>query len=492
MESTLTINNLVIEQAKVLCSVIKDGAIFERAIKNVVAAKIAQDVLRDIEVDSASGLCNIPLILNKIDISDVYINNQRIDVRLVFEGETLTVPRSHYDKSLLPFAYMFLKFDPESLNVELIGYVLANKINFLEEDSDYCTVDEEILIDNSEFFSALLNADLKYPSELTKEVEISLFDCVDGKLNDLDSDALLRFLVQNIDARLKLKDIYSVQRKFDYLSSDVESSKGAGTSLTLDDLIENDHLQESLQAQQANLEETSLQEEEVLDDLFDQKVVNAENLANKKKNTFLPTLLCLLVLGGGGYFAYSKYFMQGDMSLQGTGNLKNEINAGGVKTIAKSPEEQMPIESIENESINNAPVELKEDINASIPTLEQNIGYSISISNLKINWEVSSSYTSNSSVYKYLIKLGKIIQLNLKTELLLLSKQPLTNKVSLEIELDKKLEKFVVKKIIASSGEASVDKVIEQTVQSVLQSDIKFNKKHFESLVGNPILHIHL
>ena len=149
----------------------------------------------------------------------------------------------------------------------------------------------------------------------------------------------------------------------------------------------------------------------------------------------------------------------------------------------------MPIETVES----TEPIATGNEGSAtSIPTIEQNLDASILVSNLKIDWEVPAGYASNTSAKRYLVKLGKIIQLNLKTELLLLNKPPLTNKIAVEIKYNDSSKKFETVGIVTSSGEELVDNLIKQTVDKALSMNLNMNTNSFSKLQGNPILIIHL
>ena len=104
----------------------------------------------------------------------------------------------------------------------------------------------------------------------------------------------------------------------------------------------------------------------------------------------------------------------------------------------------MPVETVENIK------EIKptnEGTAISIPAIEQDLNASINVANLAVKWEVPSTYVSNSTASKYFTKIGKIIQLNLKTEMLLLNKPPITNKIMVELEFNKNNSKFDIKTI---------------------------------------------
>ena len=149
----------------------------------------------------------------------------------------------------------------------------------------------------------------------------------------------------------------------------------------------------------------------------------------------------------------------------------------------------MPIESVENTAPN---VVTNEGTSESIPAIEQNLDASILVSNLKVDWEVPSGYASNTSAKRYLVKLGKIIQLNLKTELLLLNKPPISNKITVEIKYNSGTKKFEAVGIMQSSGEKVVDDLILQTVNKALAMNLSTNFDSFSKLQGNPVLIIHL
>ena len=149
----------------------------------------------------------------------------------------------------------------------------------------------------------------------------------------------------------------------------------------------------------------------------------------------------------------------------------------------------MPIESVEATTPQNT---VNEAASETIPMIEQNLDASILVSNLKVEWEVPAAYTSNTSAKRYLTKLGKIIQLNLKTELLLLNKPPITNKIGVEIKYNRDSRKFEAVGITISSGENSVDALILQTVNKALAMNLSTNTDSFAKLQGNPVLIIHL
>ena len=187
-----------------------------------------------------------------------------------------------------------------------------------------------------------------------------------------------------------------------------------------------------------------------------------------------------------GYFGYTKFINTEPIEHEAP-EIPQTIQQNPLSSLPA--EEAMPVESIEN----IAPIETENEGNAiSIPAIEQNLDASILVSNLTVNWEVPTGYVSNSTAKRYFTKIGKIIQLNLKTELLLLSKPPITNKIMLELEFNKTQNKFGRKSVTASSGEQLVDDLIVQTVKNALDINLKTNMSTFSNIAGNPVLIIRL
>ena len=258
--------------------------------------------------------------------------------------------------------------------------------------------------------------------------------------------------------------------------------------------------EETFYADDNAIDETNI-DNNYIETLFNQESepVDSENniieepmYVQPKRKSLLPTLGLVAVLLGVGYFGYNKFAtQQSSMSTETIVNTlvsEEQVDASDDES-ASETQDAMPIESIEN----NTPVSISnEGLSVSIPAIEKNLDASILVSNLKINWEVPLAYTSNSTAKRYLTKLGKIIQLNLKSELLLLSKVPISNKIALELEFDKATSRFKIKSMTVSSGETSIDTVIKQTVEKALEYNLSVGTSSFATLQGNPVLVIHL
>ena len=646
-----------IELAQNICKVIENSDTRNRAVADSLASKVAERFFdkETCDVDTVSGLHNIGQVLEDIDIADIYINNSYIDVRLYFNDEELSVPKTHFDNNLLPVAYMFIKVSPDLSGATVTGFIQPENIEQSNAKDGFIAVDETQLVSFYDIEPLLVTKEDTYNIS-----ESDIFAYLENNIND--KFAFYKSLIASKDGRLRLAKAVKAQYAFNFISinnqnkeqnsvetlepsdelitndlvsDDFLSLDGDNEILDLepaqdgmlleetDSLSENfdDNLDSSLDlgdniepVQQADLdiidelslndgtenldvEENSANKEESselnldiendepnsfefstttspslnslsenLDNLLSQDVdenkldsiadeiapyqeetEHAENITEnenlqeeiteepvveeepievsdnndvhneeseensseqiealfstdensedtpdiisqkpKQKSSIklLAIIGLLVVLGAIGYLGYNQFANQAPQEEE------NNVVADSVQTPAsQQQEEAMPIESVETTT---PKLDNNEGTAESIPAIEQNLDASILVSNLKVDWEVPAGYASNTSARRYLVKLGKVIQLNLKTELLLLNKPPITNKIAVEIKYNDSTKKFEAIGVTVSSGEQSVDNLIMQTVNKALAMNLSVNSDSFKNLQGNPVLIIHL
>ena len=717
-----------LELARDICKYIENPVIRNRAVANAIAGNVAEKYFTEIEIDTASGLHNISYVLNNLEISDIYINNCYIDVRLYFNDNELCVPKILFDKGIEPSAFMFIKVTPDLAGGTVTGFALSNEIDMSAELNGYYKVNEDQLVSFYDIEPLLID---RQAQEFIDDIDQKVFSFLDGSLENVDE--FYKELLSSKDARERLaiaakaqnifnfisitkpeenhvsaspettketleedspvnmdmsseplileeepaefsleetsdfepiedfenslvqgepfdlsaetgsfeleetdavnelenfgnespeelienttdKDIEDIEipvdndieKEFDEqeetspfneitsdgnLSSDIDGieyseisavnyedmqiadtyeqvTEAADTDIVeeiipnseedTDTLLENEipeynpdtnrisdensipeasaetfeyststtpsinTIEESMESKEGNeghvnneesledlLEKSETKDEEISDDVQNENTPQIDTLFNqtseeeeidsavnttiskKKSSKLLPIVGVLAVLGAVGYYGYTKFMMPASSTLPAPQNdlKQTQVKQAANKKKAQPVQEAMPIETVENIE---TPAKTEEAAAVSIPAIEQNLDASILVSNLTVNWEVPSGYVSNNTAKRYFLKLGKIIQLNLKTELLLLSKPPITNKIAVEVEYNKDTKKFEVKGMTESSGEKSVDDVILKTVNNALDMNLRMNTGSFGNITGNPVLVIHL
>ena len=673
------INEQDIENARRCCSYIDDVKIRNRAVANTLASIIAKKYFSEIDIDIDATLHRIDKVLADFDISDIYVKNCYVDVRLYFENEFPTIPKEHFERNIIPTAYMFVRMSKDLTGALVTGFFLPENIENAELKENYYLLSEDDLVSYYDIEMQLVNYDIEnVPDDITNQI----YEYFDGLLENsyefykvlIESEycrklfikvALTETVLDNIDLELSecvisespqsdtliddnevdfglvesddltmsddneldlvsSEDLSLNEEENDFglvesgdltMSDDNELDLVSSEDLSLNEeendlgLVESDDLtmSDDNELDLVSSEDLSLNEEEndfglvesddltMSDDVDDnvnteftaevndeqnqnmnlsnefneisneilsddtnenisevEEVVNDESLLSlddfdslvssevenqkfeeeqvvesepvefnsdeenatseelsqlfdnmtegdeeieedfvdykpKNKNNALPLLGVLVLVAGLGYWSYTKFFNNTTVIEE---KPKPKVVKTQQKKVAKKSENlAMPIETIEN----TPKVSKTDEGNAmSIPAIEQSLDASVLVSNLSINWEVPASYLSNSSAKRYFTKMGKIIQLNLKTELLLLSTPPVTNKIAVELEFDSSANKFKVKEITKSSGEKVVDDLITQTINRALNINLKANVAGFATNSANPTLIIRL
>lgn len=358
-----------------------------------------------------------------------------------------------------------------------------NENNEFEQDIEISTVDEEL---SSAFENNIIEKD-----------EISETPFVQEDLtNNPNTDT-----AENSNNKELLPDEHDVKDGSDDFN---QFTTVATPSEQTNDFILDEMLTDEKETDTTNLQTDTTQaaSEEQIETLFNnydsENITNSEaeikpvTSENTKKGVSKPILALVLIalLGTGAFFSFSKLNNSSE-SLPENDVVSNESQSkiSTTKIQSEPVQEAMPNEAVD---INLIPKKQDEGVATSIPAIEQNLDASILVSNLKVDWEVPSGYAANTAAKRYLIKLGKIIQLNLKTELLLLNKPPISNKITVEIKYNSSTKKFEATEITVSSGEKVVDDVILQTVKKALSMNLNSNTDSFAKLQGNPVLIIHL
>lgn len=553
--------NIIIEEndlalAQTLCASISDTENRNRAIANILGTAIASKYFDpDVyNIDIENSLCKIPKVNEEFNISDLYVNNTYVDVRVYFNEEELCVPKLHFDNGILPEAYMFIKLSTNLSEGTVTGFITPKNIDtdnpkndsyYLKEENLNSIYDIESLFINKLDTAELSDDDvfsyLEDSLDYGKKIEFikTLISSVSSrriftrianaqdilkKVSDYDTDSINENKKpdENIDSLFNSTEADSIEESFlndfDYKTEVTPSSSELIEEVDNEfgNLIENENNEEPIQEEPTNTEEfesetkidtteleteTEISEEEngEIGKLFaDEENIrtldeedNTPQIKKKSYSGLLTILILAFALCGGGYWWYSNNNTQ----TPADGEVLNQVPAVANEDIQTgqntSDTSAMPNETV-NANIDTNINNNEAGASISIPEIEKNLDASVLVSNLKVDWEVPSSYVSNAYARRYLIKLGKIIQLNLKTELLLLSKPPISNKITVEIKYNPSRNRFEPLSIIDSSGEKTVDNTIMNTVDTVLKMNISTNFESFGKLQGNPVLIIHL
>ena len=477
--------------------------ILESAEENLLEELQVVDENFDLEIDDTVEDEYIELDLESsehLEIQDdIELDNKEFEVLEPVNVEsTMVIDDLSSDSTEVPLNIEIEEFDsdlPQQTieNVELDIDLETTNIDLVQPEEDISFVSEEIFPVEEE--NSIQYEDIQKNDELeivddnelefvddneSVNVEISEFSTTVTPSVNLDEE--LNKLVEN--------DISEERADYDSLEEILNSTVEPNNDSVINDELENDS-----EGSSSSNETVADDDISNIDELFVESSDSLEEdmgqitSVNKKKNV-APILGLCLVVAGLGYFGYTKFVNQeASQSKESMPATTKPPAVTTQKAEFKPQDVAMPIETIENiPTTQNS----NEGNAISIPAIEQNLDASILVSNLSVNWEVPTGYLVNNSVKRYFTKMGKIIQLNLKTELLLLTKPPITNKIVIELEFDKANNKFKAKRITTSSGETVVDDLILRTVNNALDINLKSNLSTISEVQGSPALIIRL
>ena len=446
----------------------------------------ALDFVLDTEEDSVEPLTE-----------DLSINNTE-DSYLLSEPEDCLVEDDSNSLDLEPNAVAeeFVAVDDEPVleSVDDVTYILDEVSDLKEQDVslNHDEVMEDTENDVTENFGIIESEQLETPEMVDAFVPAEVV--IEESNTDVTSDGEVAENEVKIDISDEVQEPvidmeYSTSTTPSLDSIIVEDESIKAEDLTPEDL-------DILENNESNVfdEETkNVNPSEQIEELFvqndDDVIAESFNTKTNKSGSLLPSLLVLAVIGGLGYYGYTHFLAPKPLPDKPAEPVVKQVDKKVEETSVNKVENvAMPNETVENVK----PVINEESTNVSLPQVEQTVDTSIVVSNLVVNWDIPSGYASNNTARRYLTKIGKIIQLDIKAELLLLNKAPITNKISLELEFDKNSNKFVVKRFVESSGDDSIDKSIENIVKTTLNRNFNVNMNAIGNLTGNPILVIRL
>lgn len=223
---------------------------------------------------------------------------------------------------------------------------------------------------------------------------------------------------------------------------------------------------------------------EAIDSLYEDEVTVEEEAPTstphrktaQKSNglSFIVVLLSIVALSAAAWFNKDIILDKlGGFSQSSTDTIPNEL---ATPTEAKNTQVKEQKHKVKAPKKTEAE-ELLNDVEEPV----QLIDTSVSVSQLSIDCDVPSALVTTYSK-RYLIKLAKRTQLQLRNALLLANGQPLANKIVIDLSISNDIVKF--EKISSSSGSKKVDAITKTTIEEILK-DTQPHLGTFGKIGGN-------
>lgn len=204
-----------------------DENIKKRAFMNVLGARLAIKMLfsKKIKANNVYSLYTINNILKGIDISDIYFDGIKIDVRLVFNKDEIFIPKSHFEYGLTPDLYLALEVSKDFSSADLLGYFEPDAIDQEYQNENFYFIPYENINDAKNIKSFLKNFKPKDIPQLSEEdsqkAEELFLQLIDGDISEDDKKFLLQNLTTNLDLREKIVEF----ENFELISGKIAKSE---------------------------------------------------------------------------------------------------------------------------------------------------------------------------------------------------------------------------------------------------------------------------
>lgn len=294
--------------------------IAKRAFVDVLGARLAMKFLfsKKIEANNIYSMYTIKNILGQLDVADIYFENIKIDIRLVFNSNEIFIPKSHFEYNVLPDIYAILELKEDLSSAEFLGFVEPNGVDKGNENKDFYFVEQEELQnpENLKEFLKNFSTENNYRKTLedTEGAETLFISSIDNEISEQDRIFLLQQLSQSFELREKFVEF----ENFELISLNVAKNE---------ELLK-DSVLEIVGAQKAFDEEAALVEinfEEPSNDEIQDFVKTEEANEHKSNNNLAGTLTEGAIIAGAGIVA-------GGAMAAGAAALAQGATAAGVET----------------------------------------------------------------------------------------------------------------------------------------------------------------
>ncbi len=203
-----------------------DENIKQRAFANVIGGRLGIKYLKSIGFNATNqnSLYTIPAVLKDMDISDVNIDNIKVDIRIAQNEACLFVPKAQYEFNVTPDLYIFLIMNPDMSSASFIGAIAPDEVNKSKEANNYYIVDKGNLYNENSLKKALKKS--KPKSNLpTNENDIIkaqalIVNFIDGDIMNSEK----HFMYEQLAKSGELCEMFRQFQHFELISTDLANT----------------------------------------------------------------------------------------------------------------------------------------------------------------------------------------------------------------------------------------------------------------------------
>ena len=311
----LTIDEKAYNYAKIYSSLLSYGYQRKRSYASIVALYAFINLVEETQnqIQKAMTLFRNPQINEKYEISDLYINNWHLDVRVITSGEAVLVPMLHYECNIVPDFYVVIKVNKELTEAALLGFIdTSNEKHEIFDNNYYCFALDS-LITYDEFLKKIEKPKTQnFSEEDHKLFAESFLSLMDNNLDNQKKNDLLKHLFECNECRTefccftgfemvscnasKYPDLFEDQTLGYVGAQNVDDKKYEGKEETIyigddeteneNDIVEADEENTDSNQQEITEEEVPTEEQttsDILDELFGEEETYTDTNEYKDK-----------------------------------------------------------------------------------------------------------------------------------------------------------------------------------------------------------------
>ncbi|MBP3847924.1 hypothetical protein J6I39_09280 [bacterium] len=261
------------------------------------------------DISDLANIHSIKRIVEKIDISDIILDNIHIDVRVAFDKSGVFIPKSHFELSIVPDIYAVLKYDNNFEKINLIGFFEPSKVQLHNTNDEYYFVDADMFkspFDMLDYINNYNGATEKSISqeEILKGRELSI-KVADHDISDAEFKDFMQLLVKSKILRASVLEYDN----FETLASNVaialrinkkEQDTVQNSVVDFDDFIDMDESSEEDHNSDKKDDDNEKHEDYNGDDMLEDNVTNEQtsNLENTENNKEIDNIADAVKIAG--------------------------------------------------------------------------------------------------------------------------------------------------------------------------------------------------
>lgn len=226
MSERINIDKDVLENAKFSASKVDDKYLRKRAFALNIAANATAKFLNEkgLKIQVNHSLYKSPSFAKEIELADIYLGQTRFDVRVTFNDRTFCVPKSHLKYDVRPNAYIVVKLDSNLCDIEFLGFVAENKLEYPNSDSEYYTFPLSVLNPIETFVEYAQNIEVHshpYDEKEHENVKEICANFIDNQVSEADKIYFIKHVASCPVCRETFRDM----NDFDDIVSQVKNYK---------------------------------------------------------------------------------------------------------------------------------------------------------------------------------------------------------------------------------------------------------------------------